>query len=235
MEVPYSGFMKNSKLSKKKWILKALLTAVLAVLLTQGMFFAVVMIMGNNTDPSEAVVIFRGTGKRIKTGYALAALGTAPRIVLSPATDAQMDKLDRKLRLPPEVKHLAEPYARTTLENAYYTAQLINARNLRSVTLVTSNYHMPRSLFLLKLFLAGKGVTVGNYKVSAADEGVRPPEGYRATMAKLIYNEMLKFWGSLLEYALWRISGNAFEEINNRHPALSALRSFFLIDVHPSW
>ncbi len=235
MEEPYFGFMKNSKLSKKKWILKALLTSVLAVFLLQGMYFAVVMLMGNDTKPSHAIVIFRGSEKRIKTGYALAASGAAPRIVLSPATDAQMDKLGRKLRLPPEVKHLAEPSARTTLENAYYTAQLIKVRNLRSVTLVTSNYHMPRSLLLLNLFLAGKGVTIGNYKVSAADKDTRPPKGYRTTLAKLIYNEMLKFWGSLLEYALWRISGNAFEEINNRHPALSALRSFFLIDVQPSW
>jgi uncharacterized SAM-binding protein YcdF (DUF218 family) len=219
----------------KKRILKALLIAVAAVFAIQALYFASVMAVRNTTAPSEAVVVFRGTQKRIETGYALAASGMAPKMILSPATDAARRRYDRKYGLPNGVAHLAEPAARTTLENAYYTAQLIRAGNLRSVTLVTSNYHMPRSLLLLRLFLAGKGVCVAGYKVSAVKEGARPPDGYRATFAKLVYNEMLKFWGSLAEYVAWQISGEEMERFRDRFPAISALRSWLLMDVSPSW
>ncbi|MCF8053437.1 MAG: YdcF family protein, partial [Desulfobacterales bacterium] len=183
----------------------------------------------------EAIVVFRGTQKRVEIGYALAASGMAPKLILTPATDAVRNRYDRRFGLPAGVKHLKEPAARTTFENAYYTAQVIRAGNLRSVTLVTSNYHMPRSLLLLRLFLAGKGVSVAGHKVSGVKEGARPPDGYRATFAKLVYNEMLKFWGSLAEYIAWQISGDEMERFRDRFPSISALRSLLLLDVSPSW
>jgi len=220
---------------KKKTILKALLIAVAAVFALQALYFAAVMARANRTATSEALVVFMGTVKRVKAGYALAASGTAPKIILTPATEAVRNRYDKRFGLPPGVTHLAEPAARTTFENAYYAAQLIRAGNLRSVTLVTSNYHMPRSLLLLRLFLAGKGVCVAGYKVSVVKEGARPPDGYRAMFAKLVYNEMLKFWGSLAEYVAWQISGEEMERFRDRFPGVSVLRSWLLLDVRPTW
>jgi uncharacterized SAM-binding protein YcdF (DUF218 family) len=220
---------------KKKWILKALLIAVAAVFAGQALYFAAVMAGANHTAPSEALVVFRGTEKRVAAGYALAASGVAPKLILTPAAETARNRYDKRFGLPAGVTHLKEPAARTTFENAYYTARLIEAGNLHKVTLVTSNYHMPRSLLLMRLFLLGRGVEVDGYKVSAVEEGARPPDGYRATFAKLVYNEMLKFWGSLIEYVAWRVSGQEMEPFRERFPFISALRSFLLLDVSPSW
>ena len=219
----------------KKKILKVLVIAVAAVFALQALYFAAVMARANRTATSEALVVFMGTVKRVKAGYALAAAGTAPKIILTPATEAVRNRYDKRFGLPAGVTHLAEPAARTTFENAYYTAKLIRAKNLHKVTLVTSNYHMPRSLLLLRLFLAGEGVSVAGYKVSAVEQGARPPDGYRVTFAKLVYNEMLKFWGSLGEYIAWQISGEEMERFRERFPPISALRSLLLLDVRPSW
>ncbi len=219
----------------KKRILKALVIAGPSVFALQALYFAAVMAVKNTEAPSEAIVVFRGTEKRVEAGYALAASGAASKLILSPAADAERNRYDKRFGLPAGVKHLKEPAAGTTLENAYYTARLIRDQNLRTVTLVTSNYHMPRSLLLIRLFLVGKKVCVGSYKVSAVKEGARPPDGYRTDFVKLVYNEMLKFWGSLAEYVAWQISGDEMERFRDRFPGVSALRSWLLLDVSPSW
>jgi uncharacterized SAM-binding protein YcdF (DUF218 family) len=51
---------------------------------------------------------------------------------------------------------IQEDQATTTFENALYTSRIIKAHRYQSVILVTSDYHMPRSLALLQLFLAGE-------------------------------------------------------------------------------
>lgn len=224
--------MRQSKESIR--LVRWLLLAGLAVIVPQAVYFAAVLNMENSTTPSEAVVIFRGTEKRIKTGYALAAEGLTPFIVLSPSSAAARSQYDRTYGLPPGVAHLAEAHARTTLENARYTARVIEAHGLKAVTLVTSDYHMPRSLALLRFFLAGKGVAIRTYKVSATEAG-NPPVSYRATMAKLLYNEMLECWGSLVEYAARLLSGEGQGTRINRAWGITMLRSLLLLEVNPAW
>ncbi len=59
-----------------------------------------------------------------------------------------------------------EPEARTTFENALLTGDIIQKEGFKKVLLVTSSYHMPRSLLLLKLKLNGSGTEIGVHKVS---------------------------------------------------------------------
>jgi len=142
----------------------------------EAIYFVAVLGGVNNLAPSEAIVVFRGNQARIAAGYALARQGVAPLIMVSPASERQRRGWDRRYGLPENVGHLEETQARTTMENARQAARIIREEGLKSVTLVTSDYHMPRSLGLLKLFLWGQGVEIRPFKVRPA--GVRP-SGYR--------------------------------------------------------
>jgi uncharacterized SAM-binding protein YcdF (DUF218 family) len=61
--------------------------------------------------------------------------------------------------------YIIEEQADTTFANALHVAKLIKEHRLTSVLLVTSDYHMPRSFFLLKLTTLTSGCRIGMHKV----------------------------------------------------------------------
>ncbi len=219
--------------TKTRRLLKVLLIGCGALMAAEAIYFVAVLGGVNNLAPSEAIVVFRGNQARIAAGYALARQGVAPLIMVSPASERQRRGWDRRYGLPESVGHLEESQARTTMENARQAARIIREEGLKSVTLVTSDYHMPRSLGLLKLFLWGQGVEIRPFKVRPA--GVRPP-GYRMILAKLVYNEAVESWGSLAEWTVWRLTGKPLKSKGEDAAWLvSVLRDLLLLKVKPLW
>jgi len=205
-----------------------LLILLLVVGVAEAVYFGWVVQMGNDTRESDAIVVFRGTSKRFEAGYELAEKGVAGYLVLSPASGALRERLDEKYGLDEAVAHIAEPRAETTFQNALYASRIISEHDFDTVTLVTSDYHMPRSLALMKLFLAGRGVNVRVYMVEAPDEA-------RMVFLKLVYNEMVEFWGSMAEYAGWKITGELPAEGRPDRALVGFLRALLLMDVKPAW
>lgn len=216
-------------------ILKGLLIGLGALMAAQAIYFAAVLNGADNTAPSQAIVVFRGTEARIAAGYGLAQEGVAPLILVSPSSEKLRRAWDRRYGLPDGVAHLKEEQARTTFENAWQAARIIKERGLTSVTLVTSNYHMPRSLALLKVFLRGQGVRVEVRPFRVRPAGDRPPD-YRLTLAKLVYNEAIECWGSVAEWAVWRLTGETLKTKGKDAARLvAALRDLLLLRVKPLW
>jgi len=160
----------------------------------------------------DAIVVFHGSTSRVKAGYEIAQSLDARFLIISPALESERAIFDKVYQLPRGIKHIAEPLARTTLENAVYSQKIIERHELRSILLVTSAYHMPRSLALMNLCLLGNAVDV---KIYCAPVGVeRNLMGYFKTTKglKTIYNEMVRFWGSLVEFAAFKIRGKLPEK-----------------------
>jgi len=151
--------------------------------------------------------------------------------VLSPAAETVRRQSDSKYTLKDTVAHIPEERATTTFENALYTFRIIESHHYKSVILVTSNYHMPRSLALLQLFLAGKDVRVNIHQVHGATDVV----AVNATMLKLVYNEMVDFWGSLFEYVSYQFTGMPAEKQMKKSAFSLYLRALVLLDVKPTW
>ena len=205
-----------------------LLILLLVVGAAEAVYFGWVVQLGNDTRGSDAIVVFRGTNKRFEAGYELAEQGVAGYLVLSPADPGLRERLDEKYGLDEGVVHIAEPRAETTFQNALYASRIISEHDFDTVTLVTSDYHMPRSLALMKLFLAGRGVKVRVYMVAG-------PDAARMVFFKLVYNEMVEFWGSMAEYAGWKITGELPAEGRPDGALVRFLRALLLMDVKPAW
>ena len=189
--------------------------------------FLFILQMDPKIDKADAVMVFCGSLPRIKTGYDLAEEDRGKHLVLSPATDRQIRIFDRKYGLPPSVDHIRETKARTTFENGYYARKIIEEKGLKSVILVTSDYHMPRSYILLWLQVLGKGVTILPHPVAG--------NRFSGSFAKLLYNEMLELWGSLGEYLLYVFRGELPKTAPKSHPAVRSIKSFLLFDVKPGY
>ena len=208
--------------------------SVFFIILIEALYFVWILNIDNSVTPSDAILIFKGSEKRTETGYRLANQGVALRIVLSPASEAHLQKCAKKFQLRETVTSLYENQARTTFENALYTSRIIKSNKFRSVTLVTSDYHMPRSLALLRLLLTGHGVKIHIHQVKNRETG-----GWAlltdSFLMEIIYNEMVEFWGSLLEFFVWRITSEQTDISKDSSAVSSFLRSAMLFEIEPSW
>ncbi len=114
--------------------------------------------------------------------------------------------------------------------NALFTARLIDSHELKSVLLVTSDYHMARSYLLLKMTTLLAGCRIGIHKVETRYSFPRHGRD-RIDSMKMAYNEMVQLWGSLVECGLYS-SGVSVARAEVRSSGWSGwLREHLLFDV----
>lgn len=127
---------------------------------------------------------------------------------------------------------IVEDKSRTTLENAVYTKRILDDHKFRSAILVTSWDHMPRSFFLLKVMILGRGASIQPLMVATGR--LDGTNWYRyKTGWKMLYNEMVEFWGSLLELVRYSLSGELPEKAPGKSSLAGRLKQFLLFDVDP--
>lgn len=173
---------------------------------------------------ADAVVVFNGSRDRIVAGYELANSGYAPCFIISPSTGEELKRYDKRYRLSSTVTHITEDKARTTFENAALTRKIILENGFRSVILVTSDYHLPRSYFLLRAIFAGHNVRINRLGIpnSSANRYLRGK--------KIIYNEMVKLWGSLGELLIYKIRGRLPDQNPKDILMIKYIKSLLLFD-----
>ncbi len=111
-----------------------------------------------NLTSSDAIVVLTGSKGRIDAGIQLLLEKKASHLFISGVgPQVYLDDLSKCLLSfdQQQVKQIENSislghFASTTEENAIETADWVKQHNYKNIILVTSNYHMPRSLFLLK-------------------------------------------------------------------------------------
>lgn len=193
-------------------------------------WFWVVLQKVPGTEKADAVVVFGGSDARTTKGYGFANEGYAPFLIVSPASEKYLNRLDKTYRKNYSYQYLIEDRAKTTFQNAVFVADLIEKHHLTSVVLVTSDYHMPRSAFLLKLLLLGRGVAVRPWPVEVG-RFRRNTLAWSNIQKKIVYNEMVEFWGSLVEMGHYLVTRRLPEHEEKKSRAISWLRSVLLFEV----
>lgn len=200
-----------------------------AGLLIELLYFGLLGSKSNPHKAADTIFILNGASERIKKGYELAKESNAGFVIISPADDSMIKDYEKQYK-PLKVKYILENKARTTFENAYFVSKIISEYRLRSVTFVTSDYHMPRSYLLLKLMLLGKGVTI--QRITAKSPYLAGSSWPRSEKAlKATYNEMVKVWGSLGELLVYVIRRQLPERNPKDVPVFRAIRSWVLFSV----
>jgi uncharacterized SAM-binding protein YcdF (DUF218 family) len=193
-------------------------------------WFYFVLRKGPVRETSDVIVVFGGAHGRTVKGFELANGGGAAHLIVSPASAGRLKRLDKSYRKKGQYNYFIEDRAETTFQNAMLVADLIEKHDIDSVALVTTDYHMPRSYFLLKLQLIGRGVSVRLWPVEVG-RFERNPLAWSSMQKKCIYNEMVEFWGSMVEMAHYRLTNRLPEKGLKRNKIITSLRSFFLFDI----
>lgn len=181
---------------------------------------------------ADLIVAFEGRDNRAAEAYRLLERSYAQNLVISPATERTLRVYEKKYVPSQPFRRIVEEQSRTTLENAVYTKRIIDDHDFRSAILVTSWDHMPRSYFLLKAMLLGSEVSLQPSMVATGR--LDSANWYRyKTGWKMVYNEMVEFWGSMIELAKYRLSGNLSAEAPGKSSLAGRLKRFLLFDVDP--
>ncbi|HXL72903.1 MAG TPA: YdcF family protein [bacterium] len=154
-----------------------------------------------DSQPVQAVVVFQGDDdySRLDKGVAEAnRKGAAYFIVSSGVTDDIRFEILKVGGLP-KAQVWVNQQTTTTDGDARYAAELLKKLKVQKAVLITSWFHLPRSAFLLRLYLANTGIQV--QPINSDD----PPADARDE--RIFQMEMVKFWGSLGRAALFALHG----------------------------
>lgn len=183
-----------------------------AAALTAG-FMAVALALGfgaimpeppkSAAEKTDAIVVLTGGEKRLETGFELLKQGMAPRLYVSGA-DPTVTRAQLLQRLGDPPADLAQKIeldyrARNTRENARETAAWFNAQGMKSLRLVTGNYHMRRSVLLFERALPSATIVMhpvvptnlGSWEWWASADGLE-------TVAR----EFVKFGAAIVDVSL---------------------------------
>ncbi|WP_245578837.1 YdcF family protein [Inquilinus limosus] len=162
---------------------------------------------GGEVDPdhTDAIVVLTGGSERLRVGLDLLARGTAERLLVSGVhRDVKLNELfalsptDDSLRCCVDLGYAASD----TIGNAQEAAGWMRAHGFRSLRLVTSNYHMPRSM--LEFRAAMPEIEIRRQPVDPGTVHLDRWWAWPGT-ARLIVSEYNKFLVALARVMLGRI------------------------------
>jgi hypothetical protein len=173
-------------------------------------------------EPADLVVVFPGDTERFKTGIELVKDGVAPRFMVVNTTDVHLREILQMNEAPEVINTLPGGISRSTFEDVYQTAKIIKENNLDSVILVTSSYHLPRALFLLRVYLkfSGQEIRIQSFPVKEEKEPHKKLMRYS--------NEAIKLWGSVIEMAGYYLTGQLLLDA----PSLKKIQMVFKENLH---
>lgn len=190
---------------KKRYIFLCLIAGG-AMALVAG-FFQFVYTMDNlspqTAERVEAIVVLTGGKNRVAESLELLRANEGARLLISGVNPTT--SLEQLIALSPESRELLQccvdlgREARSTVGNAWETRRWVEAGGYQSVLLVTSNYHMPRSLMEMRRTLP----RLKFYAHPVAHDGIVPSDWWRDTAtAELLMREYVKYLATLVRYRL---------------------------------
>ena len=145
----------------KRWILYGLISAFLAWFGGFVCFAHYINSYDIDTHTkTDAIIVLTGGRNRISEGIRLLNDNLADKLFISGVpTDISIKQIEKQANITADDESKIElgRKAKNTLENAIETEEWIKKNNIKSIRLVTSSYHIPRSLQEFIIY-----VTMGN-------------------------------------------------------------------------
>jgi uncharacterized SAM-binding protein YcdF (DUF218 family) len=160
----------------------------------------------NTVERADGIVVLTGGSHRLAEAAKLLADGHGKRLLISGVNRVTSgDDLLRKTGLSRELFETRVDIgyeAQDTPGNAQETMEWVHGQGFRKLIIVTSSYHMPRSL--TELGRAMPEITFVPYPV--VPQGLRKERWWRdPTMARLLLSEYVKFLPSAARFGVVRL------------------------------
>ena len=142
----------------------------------------------------------------------LAQQGIAMRILALGETEGTLTETRKRHPLPPGAIAVFRQNGHNTLGDAIIAREVSRSLDARSVILVTSTYHMPRSSLLLGALLFNSPTKLSVYQVE--DKGLGRRDLFTTWRGlHTVSIELLKIWSSLAELGWYAFSGKTLQQV----------------------
>jgi uncharacterized SAM-binding protein YcdF (DUF218 family) len=207
-----------------KVLLCSLACIICIAILQIGAFFYLASRQKNLTS-ADLVVVLPGSSERISAGCRTAVETKTDNLMLINSSTKKLQNYAKKNNVPETVKLLAGGSSRSSFEDVYNTVQTIKNHHFTSIIVVTSDYHIPRILFLLYTHLAfsKKGVSI-QFKSTQKQHKLNQ-------ILRLYYNEVVKLWGSSVEMGGYLVNNQLMLDSKRFLQIRTWLKSHLLFQV----
>lgn len=151
-----------------------------------------------NHKKPQAIIVLTGGKNRIKEGLTLLKKNYADKLLISGVTrdysKADVIRISGFKGKTERHKLFIDDKATTTIENAKFSKLWLEKHNISSLILVTSTYHMRRSL--LEFEVVSPNIHIYPYGINPLKKGVEPWSVSRK-MLLLYITEYMKYLGAL--------------------------------------
>jgi uncharacterized SAM-binding protein YcdF (DUF218 family) len=182
------------------------------ILLWASLLAWFVMTMPRDAVPvdhkAEALVVLTGGSGRVEHGLSMLAAGAAPVLFISGVGEqvteeeiltAHADAATRERIYESGGEVVLDHIARSTVSNADQTAEFLRARNIKTIRLITADYHMRRSLREFRGAMPNLEVVPD----PVFPEGFRRNEWWQhENTRRLVFSEFYKYLAVLVRDAL---------------------------------
>jgi uncharacterized SAM-binding protein YcdF (DUF218 family) len=181
----------------RKFLLTLLYLAALALLAEAACYFICIPLACTGSAPdADLLAVFGGAPEiRYLAAAKFEAQGHYKAFCFSDTSAEHMATYQKLWGPITHARVLIEPEARSTTQNAQFIARLMRRQGFKSVVVVTSWYHVPRSWVLMKLAVLGQGIEV---RAVAADLA---PDNF--WIDPVFWQEQFKLWASLASEVPW--------------------------------
>jgi hypothetical protein len=211
------------------------LVRILKIIVVAGFFFFLGIAVSKhilvkfNSAPVESVdihILFKGDDSRVSAFYHILEQTNAARFFVPGISDKALISWDKKYK-PSASPIPAKTFTTSTFEDVLEADRIIRQYNFKTVLLATSDYHIARSWYLLRLKTFGTGVKIHIASI--------PKKSSPGLYAKRVYNESVKFWGSLAEYAYHGTTGRMLTDNEQMNRFMEKLRKVLLFEVNSNY
>jgi len=188
------------------------ISVVMCVFLTaEVVFFYRILSKNYSSEKAACMVILPEAKGRFIEGGRLARAGYAPNFSIIGFDSKKSKMWADKYGFPKSINQIISGKSRSTFEDALNITRISKEHAFGSILLVTSTYHLPRTSFLVRMLMTEPAIKMNLYGVSSAGASTLNRIGSPAGR-KMIFNEMVKFWGSILELGVYKTTGNLISD-----------------------
>lgn len=181
-------------------------------LAAEVIYFYFIFSKNYSPEKSDCIVILPEAKERIIEGCRLAREGYAPNFTIVGKDSSKLKVWAEKFGLPGSINQIITGKSRSTFEDALNIKNISTEHGFGSILIVTSTYHLPRTSFLLRTLIANPSIMIKLYGVSRAEVSASDQKKTSADR-KMIFHEMIKFWGSIIEMCVYKSTGNLISDI----------------------
>lgn len=180
----------------------SLITIFLAAILVQTIAVMYFTRTADTTSKSDAAIVLAGAPQREEKAVLLARQGRVEKLLFTNTKQESTDEFRKKYNPPSETALIGCGQSHSSFEDIYTAARILKDQDITSVALVTSDYHLPRTLFLLKSYLLFNSMNIAVSYTPVDEDLSGSVRLHRA------YSESIKFVGSTFEMLICCVSGD---------------------------